>query len=144
MSDSPALSAWPQLAGGDLALGDCDCCLSTGGGGLILAGSVQLRFSGFEEGRQGSGVGMTASGRSLVGTPSPTSTPVGAPARRPIYGICKFAFSVAWFTHGNWTFHLNVVKAYRKARNTGADRLGERSGVSSSRRCRSALWRGAG
>ena len=118
MSDSPALSAWPQLAGGDLALGDCDCCLSTGGGGLILAGSVQLRFSGFEEGRQGSGVGMTASGRSLVGTPSPTSTPVGAPARRPIYGICKFAFSVAWFTHGNWTFHLNVVKAYRKARNT--------------------------
>ena len=75
MSDSPALSAWPQLAGGDLALGDCDCCLSTGGGGLILAGSVQLRFSGFEEGRQGSGVGMTASGRSLVGTPSPTSTP---------------------------------------------------------------------
>eukprot|EP00964_Phaeocystis_antarctica_P103555 scaffold68814_cov72-Phaeocystis_antarctica.AAC.1 len=83
----------------------------TGGGGLILAGSVQLRFSGFEEGRQGSGVGMTASGRSLVGTPSPTSTPVGAPARRPIYGICKFAFSVAWFTHGNWTFHLNFVKS---------------------------------
>ena len=47
VSDSPALSAWPQLAGGNLP-GVCGRGLGTG--------TVRLRFSGFGGGRRSGGV----------------------------------------------------------------------------------------
>ena len=61
-SDSPALSAWPQLAGGDLLLGVCGRGTNCGGRGLTV-GSVWLRFSGFGRGRPAGGDDMIRGAR---------------------------------------------------------------------------------
>ena len=73
VSDSPALSAWPQLAGGNLLPGVCGRGLGTG--------TVRLRFSGFGGGRRGGGDDI---GRSPSRSSGRQVTAVGALAE----GLC--------------------------------------------------------
>ena len=71
VSDSPALSAWPQLAGGNLP-GVCGRGLGTG--------TVRLRLSGFGGGRRSGGVDI---GRSPSRSSGRQVTALGAAPARP-------------------------------------------------------------